>query len=200
MLRYIIGVTGASGVKLSVRLIEELHKFSEVYTIVSNSAKKVIEYEGGSEVLKKIKRYSKNVFNADELDAPISSMSFPVNGMIIIPCSMNTIAKLANGIICNLISRVADNQIRMRNKLVLVPREAPLNQIHLRNMLKLSKIDSVYILFPVLTYYHDPKTIEDMENFVTGKILDILGIAHNLYRRWNTLKKLDSVCLSTSLL
>jgi 4-hydroxy-3-polyprenylbenzoate decarboxylase len=72
----------------------------------------------------------------------------------------------------------------MRNKLVLVPREAPLNQIHLYNMLKLSKIDSVYILFPVLTYYHNPKTIEDMENFVTGKILDVLGIAHNLYRRW----------------
>jgi 4-hydroxy-3-polyprenylbenzoate decarboxylase len=183
-LKYVVGITGASGVRLSARLIEELSKFSEVYTIISNSAKKVIEYEGGSEILKIINSYSRNVFSEDELDAPISSTSFLVNGMIIIPCSMNTVARLANGITSNLILRAADNQIRMRNKLVLVPREAPLNQIHLLNLLKLSRIDSVYILFPVLTYYHNPKTIEDMENFVIGKILDILGFEHNLYRRW----------------
>lgn len=188
-MKLIVGVTGASGIKLAMRLVEELRKRNiEVYTIVTKYAEKVAEYEG-KEILLKIKEGSKEVYKEDEMNAPISSSSFSTNGMVIIPCSMNTIAKLANGIADNLLLRVADVQIKVKNKLVLVPRETPLSQIHLGNMLKLSRIQSIFILVPVLTYYHKPKNLEQMENFVIGKILDILDIKNDLYKRWEDISQ-----------
>jgi len=186
-MKIIVGISGASGIRLAMRLIEELDKHGvEVYTVITDSALKVAKGECEEEVINKIRESSKAFFRQYEIDAPISSSSFLVNGMVIIPCSMNTVAKLAYGITDNLLLRAADNQIKMKNKLVIVPREAPLSQIHLRNLLRLSKLNSVYILFPVLTYYHTPKTLEDMENFIIGRIMDLLGIQHNLYRRWGT--------------
>ena len=185
-MRIIVGISGASGIRLSARLIKELDRRDvEVYTVITDSALKVAKCEGNNELIDGIRRVSKGFYRQDEIEAPVSSSSFQTNGMVIIPCSMNTVAKLAYGIADNLLLRAADIQIKMRNKLIIVPREAPLSQTHLKNLLKLSKLGSVYILFPVLTYYHRPKTLEDVENFVIGRIMDILGIKHELYRRWS---------------
>lgn len=182
---YIVGISGASGVKLGVKLVQELSKCGVgVYVVVSEEAKLVARYEYDGDIVEDVKKHSKGTFGEYELDAPISSTSYPVNGMVIMPCSMSTVAKLCHGITDNLLVRAADNQIRMKNKLILVPREAPLNQVHLRNLYRLSRIENVYVMFPVLTYYHKPRSIEDVENFVIGKVLDIIGVKHNLYKRW----------------
>ncbi len=183
-MRIVVGISGASGVVLAVKLVRELYNRSiDVFTIVTENALRVFKHECGSGV-RDIARYSKALYREYDMDAPISSSSFIINGMVIIPCSMNTIAKLAYGIIDNLLLRAADNQIRLKKPLILVPRETPLSRIHLRNLYRLSRIESIYILPPVLTYYHRPKTLEDMENFIIGKILDIFNIKHELYRRW----------------
>ncbi len=183
-MRIILGITGASGVHLSTIFAEKAVELGiELYTVMSKNAYKVFKYEAPNEI-ELIKRMSKEFYDEDMMDAPIASSSFLTNGMIILPCSMNTVAKLAAGISDNLILRAADIQIKMNNDLVIVPRESPLSQIHLRNLYKLSKLNKVHILFPLLTYYHEPKTIRDMELFNIGKIFDILGIEHNLYKRW----------------
>lgn len=184
-MRIIVGISGASGIRLAMRLIKELaNRNVEVYTVITDSALKVADSEDGEEITTEIKEHSKRFFRQNDIDAPISSSSFYVDGMVIIPCSMNTLAKLAYGIADNLLLRAADIQIKTKKKLVIVPRETPMSPIHFRNLLRLSKLDSVYILFPVLTYYHKPKTLEDMENFVIGRIMDVLGIKHSLYKRW----------------
>jgi 4-hydroxy-3-polyprenylbenzoate decarboxylase len=184
-MRLIVGITGASGIRLSVRLLEELNKRGiELYTIVSENAKKVASSEEDKDILSKIMGLSKTVYNEDDMEAPIASSSYITDGMVIIPCTMNTLAKISYGISDNLILRAADIQIKMKNKLIVVPRESPLSQIHLRNLYRISRIENVYIVFPLLTYYHRPKSIEDMENFTIGKIMDILGIEHKLYKRW----------------
>ena len=183
-MRIILGVTGASSVHLSTVFAKTLYDEGiELYTVISRNAYKVFRYEE-PEGVDKLKRFSKEVYGEDDMDAPIASSSFLCNGMVILPCTMNTVAKLSMGISDNLILRAADIQIKMRNKLIIVPRESPLSQIHLRNLYRLSRLENVYILFPLLTYYHKPKTIKDMEYFTIGKILDILGISHSLYKRW----------------
>lgn len=186
-MRIIVGITGASGVRLSYRMVEELYNHNiNIYTIVTRAALKVFKGEGINGLIDKIREYSSGYYTEDMLEAPLSSSSFLTDGMIIIPCTMNTIAKIVHGIADNLLIRAADNQIKMGNKLIIVPRESPLSTIHLRNMYRLSRMGSnIYIVPPLLTYYHGPRDIRDMENYTIGKILDILGVEHNLYRRWS---------------
>jgi 4-hydroxy-3-polyprenylbenzoate decarboxylase len=182
--RIVVGISGASGIRLSVRLIEELnHRGVEVYAVITDGALKVAKSEGLEDIVSNIGKHSEMLFEQRDLDAPISSGSFPVDGMVVIPCSMNTLAKIAFGIADNLLLRAADVQIKMKRKLVIVPREMPLSRIHLRNLLRLSRHESIYILFPLLSYYHRPKTLEDVENFVIGRIMELLDIEHDLYRR-----------------
>jgi 4-hydroxy-3-polyprenylbenzoate decarboxylase len=184
-MRIVIGITGASGIRLAYRMIHELAKLNiEEYVVVTDSAFKVARAEVREDIMEEIKEISRGFYKENELDAPISSGSYKTDGMVVIPCSMNTIAKLSYGISDNLLLRAADIQIKMGNKLILVPREAPVSRIHLRNLYRLSRLPNLYIIFPVLTYYHKPKSIEEMENYVIGRILDILGIEHNLYKRW----------------
>jgi len=186
-MRIIVGVSGASGARLAIRFIKILEELGvEVYSIITKSAILVAKVEEGEEAIEEIQRHSRKLFMEDEMDAPMSSGSFTTNGMVIIPCSMNTIAKLSYGITDNLLLRAADVQIKMGNKLVIVPRESPLSRIHLRNLYRISRLNNVYIIFPLLTYYHKPSTIDEMENYTLGRILDILNIKHNLYRRWRS--------------
>jgi len=184
-MRIIVGITGASGIILAYRLVDELYKLGiESYVVATDSSFKVASAEADYDIMDKIKSISTDFYKESDLEAPISSGSFKTNGMVIIPCSMNTIAKLSYGISDNLLLRAADIQIKMGNKLILVPREAPISKIHLRNLYRLSKLPNLYILFPVLTYYHKPATIREMENYVIGRILDIFDFEHNLYKRW----------------
>ncbi|MCX5718257.1 MAG: UbiX family flavin prenyltransferase [Nitrospirae bacterium] len=120
-----------------------------------------------------------------DLAAPVSSGSFKTDGMLVVPCSMKTLSGIANGYANNLIERAADVTIKEGRALLLSPREMPFSAIHLENMLKLSSI-GVKIAPPVLAFYHKPKKIEDIVDFIAGKILDAVGVEHEIYKRWGT--------------
>jgi 4-hydroxy-3-polyprenylbenzoate decarboxylase len=176
-------MTGASGAIYGKRLLEVLrNKEIETHLVISKAAEKVIEHEleTGKEDLEKLATHA---YGIEDLTAPIVSGSFKTDGMVIIPCSMKTLAGISHGYSDNLISRAADVTLKEKRKLVLVPRETPLNITHLRNMLNLAKQNAV-ILPAMPAYYHKPKNINSIVDHVVGKVLDILEIEHSLFKRW----------------
>ncbi len=176
---YFVGITGASGTIIGLRLVEELVKVDRVYLSLTKVAKRVGEYENV-----KINRNDRViVLEEDDFLSPVSSGSNRLRATIIAPCTMGTLGRIASGVSSNIIERSADIALKERWPLIIVPRETPLSTLHLENMLKLSKMGAV-ILPPVLTFYHKPTSIMDMVDFIVGRILDILNIEHNLYRRW----------------
>jgi 4-hydroxy-3-polyprenylbenzoate decarboxylase len=183
-LRLIVAITGASGVIYGKRLLEVLYeKKIETHLIVSQAAEKVIEHE--LEIAKKdLKKLAQHVYDVDDLGAPLMSGSFQTDGMIIIPCTMKTLAGIAHGYADNLILRAADVTLKERRKLIVVPRETPMSIVHLRNMLKVAKL-GVYVVPAMPAYYHKPKTIHDLVDFVVGKVLNCLGLEHKLFKRWS---------------
>jgi len=182
--RLVVGVTGASGVVYAKRLLEVLKdKNIETHIVVSKTAERIIKHELEMDRadFEKLGRYC---YREDHVDAPLASGSFKTDGMIIIPCSLKTLAGIASGYADNLILRAADVTLKEKRKLILVPRETPLNAIHLRNMLELAKI-GVVILPAMPAFYHKPKSIHELVDFIVGKILDIFEIEHELFKRWN---------------
>ena len=178
-----IAITGSSGVIYGKRLLEVLHnKNVESHLVISEAAKKIIKLELKSSE-KAIEKLANHVHAIDDWSSPIVSGSFKTDGMVIVPCSMKTLAGIASGFAENVILRSADVVLKEKRKLILVPRETPLNTIHLKNMLNLSK-QGVFIVPAMPAYYHKPKRIEDLIDFVVGRILDQLDIQHSLYRRW----------------
>ncbi|OGP24439.1 MAG: aromatic acid decarboxylase [Deltaproteobacteria bacterium GWC2_56_8] len=199
MAAYIVALTGASGALYGVRLISELMKRGDdCEVIVSPSGFLLLKEELGIEPEKALqsikasalKGAGKKKLNGslkllphDDLCASAASGSALKKTMIICPCSMGTLARIAAGISGNLIERAADCVMKERGTLVLVPRETPLSSIHLENMLKLSRAGAV-ILPAMPAFYQKPVTIDDMADFIVGKILDVLGIENSLYKRW----------------
>ena len=183
-LKIIIAITGASGIIYGVRLLKVLKDRPEIETflIISRGAKKVIEAETDFN-LQDIINLADRYYEEDDFSAPIASSSYIVDGMVIIPTSMKTLAALAHGYSDNLITRAADNVLRYKKPLILVPRETPLSPIHLENMLKLS-INGALILPACPAFYIKPTNIDDLVNFIVGKVLDALGIENTLYSRW----------------
>lgn len=193
--RYILAITGASGPVLGVRLLQSIARHAEVHLVMSSMALEILRDESGidwtavnvQDTEKKIRRALKHkgihCYHEHDLAAPISSGSFRTDGMFVVPCSMKTLAGIAVGYTENLVQRAADVTIKEGRLLVLAPREMPLSPIHLENMLKLSRI-GVRILPPLLSFYNKPETVDDMVNFVVGKILDTAGIANDLFPRW----------------
>ena len=182
-MRLIVAITGASGVAYGKRLLEVLHKKKiETHLIISKAAEKIIEHELEA-TKEEIEKFASYVYSVDDLTAPIASGSFKTDAMIIIPCSMKTLAGIAHGYAENLVLRVADVMLKERRKLILVPRETPLSVIHLRNMLQLAK-QGVTIIPAMPAYYHKPKNVGDVIDYVVGKVLDCLGIEHELFKRW----------------
>ena len=177
-MKLIIGIVGASGVNLGLKFIEYLPKNIEKIIIISKNAYEVLEKENSILL-------DKNIYLDDNISAPTASGSFITDGMIILPCSMNTLAKISVGIADTLITRTASVMIKERRKLILAPRELPLSSIALENMLKLSKI-GVDIAPAIMGYYSQQETLEDMEKFFIGKWFDLLGIKNNLYKRWKS--------------
>jgi 4-hydroxy-3-polyprenylbenzoate decarboxylase len=182
-LELVVALTGASGVIYGVHLLKVLrHLKISTHLIISDPAKVIIKHELKLNV-KEIEKFADFVYTPSDLTAPIASGSYQVSGMVIVPCSMKTLAAIASGYADNLIVRVADCMLKEKRPLILVPRETPLSIIHLRNMVKAAEAGAIII--PAMPgFYHEPKTIEDLVNFVVGKILDVLGIQHDLYRRW----------------
>jgi len=186
-LRLIVAITGASGVVYGKRLLEVLkEKRVETHLIVSKAAEKVIEHE--LEMTKKdMERLASHVYSVDDLSAPLMSGSFQTDGMIIIPCTMKTLAGIASGYSDNLILRAADVALKERRKLIVVPRETPLSVVHLRSMLEVAKL-GIFVVPAMPAYYHKPKRIDDLVDFVVGKVLDCLGLEHKLFKRWAGVK------------
>jgi 4-hydroxy-3-polyprenylbenzoate decarboxylase len=183
--KIIIGISGASGIAIAAEVIRGFKKNCnwEIYLVITDSAKKTAEIEY-SEGIDKIYSMVDVICSLRDISHGISSGTFVTEGMIVVPCSMKTLAGISNGFSDNLLLRAADVTIKQRKKLVLVPRETPLSVIHLKNMLELSKLGCV-ILPPMLTYYNMPKTVEDMTAHIAGKILDEFGVDLKGFVRWN---------------
>lgn len=182
-MRLIIAITGASGVMYGRRLLEELRKRGvETHLIVSKAAERVIEHELGQSK-GDVEALATHAYDVDDLRAPMMSGSFKTDGMVIIPCSMKTLAGIAHGYADNLILRAADATLKEGRRLVLVPRETPLSTIHLRNMLTLARSGAVII--PAMpAFWHRPKDIDSMVDYVVGKALDAIGLEHTLFKEW----------------
>lgn len=181
--RIVVGITGASGAILGIKLLEFLKKTDfETHLIITDIAKRIIEHETDHKV-KDVEKLADCVYDNNDLFAPIASGSFKFSGMVIIPCSMKTLGGIASGYSDNLLLRVADVCLKERRKIILVTREMPLSQIHIENMEKVSRAGGI-ILPPVLSFYSKPKDINDMVNHVIGKVLDILDIENDVYKRW----------------
>lgn len=187
--KIVIGITGASGSIYAKRLIEELLEM-KIYThiICTDTGRKVMKYETGIDleqwVLELTKKYRHlRLEDVNDLFADVASGSYGFDAVVILPCSMGTLAEISSGLAKNLLCRAADVALKEHRKLVLVPRETPLNAIHLENMLKLARLN-VTILPAMPGYYHKPKTMEELVDFVVGKVLDSLSIENNLFKKW----------------
>lgn len=178
-MRVVVGVTGASGAVYAKRLLEELSSRAEVHLIVSRTGRQLVDYELGED----IGSLASRVFSDEDLSAPPASGSAGYDAMVIVPCSMKTLASIAHGVSDTLIARAADVILKQEKKLILVPRETPFNLVHLRNLL-LAKEAGASILPASPGFYHKPKTIDDLTGFIVGKILELLGFEHTLYKKW----------------
>ena len=178
----LVAITGASGVDLAVILLQQLKKNGlETELVITKMAEKIIDIETDYKV-SQIIELSDKYYDVDDLTAGPASGSYKNNIMIIIPCSMKTLAAIANGYADNLITRAADVVIKERRKLILVVRESPFSAIHLENMLKLSRL-GVIIAPPIPSYYIKPKNIKELNEYFVGRILDHIGVDSGI-KRW----------------
>jgi 4-hydroxy-3-polyprenylbenzoate decarboxylase len=186
----VIGITGASGSIYGIRLIQELGLRNHTVDVVITAAGKMLMKEelgvSGFDIKKLGLTHIKGqirIWENDDFEAPFLSGSNPPEAVVIIPCSMGKLAALANGISGNVLERTADVVLKEDRQLILVVRETPLSLIHLENMVKVAKAGA-RILPAMPAFYHRPKTIDDMVNFVVGKVLNLLRIEHTLFKGW----------------
>ncbi len=182
--RLVIGMSGASGAPLTIELLKQLQQYRDIesHLIVTKGAQMTLEQET-EYTLEQLYALADEVHDNHNIGAGPASGSYRTMGMIVIPCSMKTLAGIVSGYSDNLVLRAADVTLKERRKLVLVTREAPLGTIHLRNMYEASQLGAV-IIPPVLSYYNHPKTIEDCNRHIVGKILDQFDLEGLEFHRW----------------
>lgn len=187
-MKLIIGMTGATGAPLGVALLQALQEMPEVEThlVMSKWAKTTIELETPWTV-REVAALADVTHNPADQAATISSGSFRTDGMIIIPCSMKTLAGIRAGYAEGLVGRAADVVLKEGRKLVLVPREMPLSTIHLENMLALSRM-GVAMVPPMPAYYNHPQTVDDITQHIVTRVLDQFDLEHSRARRWEGLQ------------
>jgi 4-hydroxy-3-polyprenylbenzoate decarboxylase len=183
-LRILIGINGASGVVYGIRLLQVLSgiKNLETHLIITAAGERTIEIETEYKA-QDVKAMANYCYPIDDIGARPASGSFQHDGMIIAPCSMKTLAALAHSYSDNLLSRAADVTLKERRRLLLLVRETPLHLGHLRNMVSVTEMGGI-VMPPVPAFYHRPQTIQDIVDHTLGKALDLFGIEHHLYRRW----------------
>ncbi|MEK8127402.1 flavin prenyltransferase UbiX [Paenibacillus filicis] len=190
---WVIGITGASGAVYGVRLCRFLLSQQEdVHLIVTDAGWRVLKEELGWDAAKRQDTIARQFGDlpgkleyvpVQDIGAKTASGSFLTKGMVILPCSMGTLASLASGASDNLLERTADVMLKEGRKLILVPRETPLHAIHLENMLKLARL-GVRMIPAMPAFYQGPQSMDDMVDFIVGKVLDAMEIEHHLYKRW----------------
>jgi 4-hydroxy-3-polyprenylbenzoate decarboxylase len=199
MKTFVVAISGGSGAPYALRLIELLLRAGhQVKSIVSPAGQKILEIETGielggtlqdkQEALRRALRIDTaevgfELYDHQDVAAPISSGSFAHDGLVIVPCSMGTLGRIANGISSDLVSRAADVVLKERRKLIVVPRETPLSEIHIRNMLAVTRAGGV-VMPAAPGFYHKPKTIDDIVNMIVSRILDHLGVDNSIFDRW----------------
>lgn len=180
----IVAITGASGVVYGVRLLEVLNDMDiDTTLMVTKPAEIILKHEMGMQE-EDLKELVNRDYDPKDLTTDINSGSCLFQSMVIIPSTMKTISAIANGYTSNAITRAADVALKEKRNLVIVPRETPLRPVHLENMLKIANEGGI-ILPAMPAFYHQPDNIDDMVDFIVGKILDILKINNQLYHRWN---------------
>ncbi|MFH1587747.1 MAG: UbiX family flavin prenyltransferase [Candidatus Diapherotrites archaeon] len=185
--KILIALSGASGIGYAVHLLKELNKIKEIEVelIVSDYAEKIIELEEENTSLSELKKLASKVYDNSDLAAAPSSSSYLIDAMIVIPCSIKTAGEIANANCGTLISRTADNMLKMKKKLILCVRETPLSSPVLKNLYDLAMYGAIVLpLSP--GFYHKPKELTDLKSFITSKILDVLGIENNFIKRWDS--------------
>jgi flavin prenyltransferase len=183
-MRIVVGITGATGTVIGVRTLQVLNDAGvETHLVLSKWGARTLIQETPHTV-EYVKSLATHAYSESDHGAPISSGSFVTDGMIIAPCSVRTLAAIAQGHGDNLVHRAADVILKERRKLVLMVREAPLSDIHLENMLKLSRMGAV-ITPPVLAFYDNPRTLDDAINHIVMRALDALGIHVDVAARWD---------------
>jgi len=183
--KIIIGITGATGAVYGIRQLQILSDMPDIEThlIISSAGEQTIEIET-EHLADEIKGLANFAYDIDDISAPVASGSFKNDGMIIAPCSMKTLSSIAHSYADNLLTRTADVALKERRRLMLLVRETPLHTGHLKNMVSVSEMGGI-ILPPTPAFYHNPRTIQDIVDQIIGKSLDLFGIEHTLYRRWN---------------
>jgi len=175
-MRILLAITGASGIAYGRRLAEVLSKTKhETFIVVSGGAKKVAAAEG--------EKLPKGDFEEHDLSAPVASGSYPLDAMVVCPCSLKTLGEISNGVGSSLISRAAEVCLKERRKLILVVRETPLSYVAIKNM-ETATLSGAVVLPASPGFYHKPKKVSDMVDFVVGKTLDQLGVENRLFKRW----------------
>lgn len=190
---WVIGITGASGAIYGVRLCRFLLESGrDVHLIVTEAGWRVLKEEHGWDIADRTSALAarfggvsgRYIYHSNkDIGASVASGSFRTEGMVIIPCSMGTVSAISRGASDNLLERTADVVMKEGRKLIVVPRETPLHAIHLENLLTLARLGATII--PAMpAFYHRPRTLDDMVDFLVGKVLDMMHIDHELYRRW----------------
>lgn len=196
MKKIVVGITGASGSIYGLRLIAELLAVDhQVSVLLTNAGRQVTAFETGlplGESARECRAVLENHFSGsdrlkyyaiDDFFAPVASGTSAPDAVVICPCSMGTAGRIAGGLSDNLLERVADVALKEQRQLIVVPRETPFNQIHLENLLRLAQAGAT-ILPAMPGFYHQPQTLEDLVTFIVGKILDTLGVPHQLFKPW----------------
>ncbi|MBM7633533.1 UbiX family flavin prenyltransferase [Geomicrobium sediminis] len=188
---FAVAMTGASGAIYGIRLVQTLlEEGHRIHFLMSSAAWQVFDQEVGLDISDKEACLKKlfpsgdlQVHGKQDFSAPIASGSYKHDGMIVVPCSMGTLSKMAHGNSGSLLERSADVTLKEGRPLLIVPRETPLHSIHLENMKRLSDLGAAII--PAMPgFYHQPQSMDDLINFVVGKVLDRLNVEHELFKRW----------------
>jgi polyprenyl P-hydroxybenzoate/phenylacrylic acid decarboxylase-like protein len=182
--RLVVGVSGSSAPQLGRALLLALHDLGSVEThlVASRNARRTVELELGVPI-DELEALADVVYEPDDIAAAISSGSFRTIGMIVAPCSMRTLAAIATGNSTDLLTRAGEVCLKERRPLVLATREAPLSLVHIRNM-EAATLAGATVMPPVISFYHRPRSIDDLLDHLVGRLLDQVGIEHALGRRW----------------
>ena len=179
----VVGISGASGVQYGIRLLQVLReKGSITHLVITDSAAKIIEIETNL-LLKDVQDLASYVYAPRDFAAPIASGSHLFDAMVIIPCSMGTLSAVACGSSDTLITRAADVCLKEKRRLIMVPRETPLSLVQLRNMVAAAEAGAA-ILPACPAFYSQPQSLDDLVDVLVGRVLDLLGVENDLYRRW----------------
>jgi len=182
-LKIIVGVTGASGTVYGWRLLERLRDLRvEIHLVLSRAGERTAWLEM-AKAAAEFRRLADHSYPAEDIGASIASGSFPVDGMVVAPCSINTMSSIANGITSNLLTRAADVTLKERRKLILLIRETPLHLGHLRSMVTLAEMGAI-VAPPIPAFYHKPQSVSDIVDHSVDRVLDLLGLPRPDAWRW----------------